>query len=148
MFRGSSTHKMDQKGRLSIPARFKKEIGLKDDKVLFITAMDHCIKAYSKSKWIEIETELNAQKKRNKNMRRFFRLFVGKAAECKIDKHGRIIIPQNLREYAAIEKEVELIGVLDHFEIWSPKLLALENEELEKDLNLEEFQNEIAELGL
>ena len=148
MFRGSSSHKLDQKGRLSIPARFKKDIESDGSSLLFLTRMDNCIRAYPEQTWLQIEQKFKEQKIKTEKMRRFFRAFIGSVAECEIDKQGRIIIPQNLREYAGLEKEIVLVGVLEHFEIWSDANWKEENDKLEQDLNLEEFQDEIADLGL
>jgi MraZ protein len=148
MFRGSSTHKLDQKGRLSIPSRFKKEIESEDSNLLFLTIMDSCIKAYPESKWKELELNFKNQKNKSKKMRRFYRTFIGNVSECEIDKQGRIIIPPNLRDYAELEKDVVLVGVLEEFEIWSEHKWAEETKQHEEDLDLEEFQEEIATLGL
>jgi len=148
MFRGSSSHKLDQKGRLSIPSRFKKDIESEETPVLYLTRMDNCIKAYPQSRWLEIEENFKNLKTKTKKMRRFFTNFIGNVAECELDKQSRIIIPQNLRDYAELEKDVVLVGVLEHFEIWSEENWQRENEILEQDLLLEDFQEEIAELGL
>lgn len=148
MFRGSSTHKLDQKGRLSIPARFRKHIESENNNILYLTRMDNCIRAYPESKWIEIEKAFIEKKTKSEKMRRFFRAFIGSVAECEVDKQKRIIIPPNLRDYAELDKEIVLVGVLEHFEIWSQIRWDKENEKLEQDLCLEEFQEEIAELGL
>ncbi|MDY0131385.1 MAG: division/cell wall cluster transcriptional repressor MraZ [Desulforegulaceae bacterium] len=148
MFRGSSSHKLDQKGRLSVPSRFKKDIESEETPVLYLTRMDNCIRAYPESKWIEIENNFKNQKIKTEKMRRFFRTFIGGVAECELDKQSRIIIPQSLRDYAGLEKDVVLVGVLEHFEIWSKENWQLENDKLAEDLLLEDFQEEIAELGL
>lgn len=148
MFRGSSSHKLDQKGRLSIPARFKKNLESEETPILFLTRMDNCIRAYPESTWLRIEENFRNQKVKTEKMRRFFRAFIGSVAECEVDKQNRIIIPQNLREYADLEKEIVLVGVLEHFEIWSDLRWKAENDKLEDDLDLEEFQDEIAGLGL
>lgn len=148
MFRGSSSHKLDQKGRLSIPSRFKKDIESEETPILFLTRMDNCIRAYPESRWMEIEETFRNLKTTTEKMRRFFRTFIGSVAECELDKQSRIIIPQNLRDYAKLQKDVVLVGVLEHFEIWSEENWQKENEILEQDLLLEDFQEEIAELGL
>ncbi|MCB9480219.1 MAG: division/cell wall cluster transcriptional repressor MraZ [Desulfobacteraceae bacterium] len=148
MFRGSSSHKLDQKGRLSIPSRFKKDIESEETPILFLTRMDNCIRAYPESRWMEIEETFRNLKTTTEKMRRFFRTFIGSVAECELDKQSRIIIPQNLRDYAKLQKDVVLVGVLEHFEIWSEENWQKENEILEQDLLLEDFQEEIAQLGL
>jgi MraZ protein len=81
-------------------------------------------------------------------MRRFRRIFVGGAHECACDKQERILIPPMLREDADITKEIVLVGVLDHFEIWSRGMWDSEKQALNKDMQKEEVRNEIASLGL
>ena len=82
------------------------------------------------------------------NIRRFRRVFIGGASACNCDKQDRILIPQALREYAILDKDIVLVGVLDHFEIWSRENWDLENTDLEKDMKKEEVRNEIAKLGI
>ena len=72
----------------------------------------------------------------------------GEAAECKCDRQDRILIPPTLRQYAELEKEIVLVGVLKHFEIWSRDHWAAEKEELGSDMQKEELGLEIAKLGL
>jgi MraZ protein len=81
-------------------------------------------------------------------MRRFRRVFIGGAFECPCDKQGRILIPPMLRQYAEVSREIVLVGVLDHFEIWSREKWEKENLHMEKDMKKEEVRNEIAKLGL
>ena len=81
-------------------------------------------------------------------MRRFRRTFIGSANECLFDKQERILIRPELRSYAQLEKDIVLVGVLDHFEIWSRSNWDKENEEIENDMKREEVRNEIAKLGL
>jgi MraZ protein len=81
-------------------------------------------------------------------MRRFRRIFIGGAHECLLDKQGRILIPPSLRQQAGLAKEVVLVGVLDHFEVWAKENWAQEDQKLKKDLKSEDLRNEVAELGL
>ena len=85
---------------------------------------------------------------KSENMRRFRRVFIGGAFECTCDKQDRILIPPSLREYAEFEKEIVLVGVIDHFEIWSRDNWDRENSNLEEDMKKEEVRNEIAKLGI
>jgi hypothetical protein len=75
-------------------------------------------------------------------------VFIGGSFDCPCDKQDRILIPQNLREYAEFEKDIVIVGVLDHFEIWSRDSWNKENMYLEKDMKKEDVRNEIAKLGL
>ena len=148
MFRGSSFHTIDAKGRLIIPARFRDVIRADGAERLMISRMDGCLVAYAIEEWRRIETRILQLAQKSDSMRRFRRVFIGGASDCACDKQERILIPPLLREYAGLQKEVVLVGVLDHFEIWSRDMWEKENLNLEKDLKQEEVRNEIASLGL
>jgi MraZ protein len=148
VFRGSSNHTIDVKGRIIIPARFRDMIKVNGEEGVVITRMDECLKAYPYNAWTEIEKKILSLSVKSDAMRRFRRVFVGGAFECTCDKQGRVLIPPTLREYANLEKEIVLVGVLDHFEIWSRDRWETENSRLDEDLKKEEVRLEIAELGL
>ncbi len=148
MFRGSSFHTIDAKGRLIIPSRFRDVIRANGGERVMISQMDGCLVVYPFEDWRRIETRILQLAQKSKQMRRFRRVFIGGAFECACDKQERILIPPLLRESAGLEKDVALVGVLDHFEIWSREAWEEEKLNLEKDLKLEEVRNEIASLGL
>ena len=148
MLRGSSFHKFDSKGRLIIPARWREFISAGDSDGLMISGMDHCLVSYTYEEWDKIENRILSLAKKSASMRRFRRLFIGGAFECPIDKQDRILIPPTLRQYAQLDKEIVVVGVLEHFEIWSRENWNKENQHMDKDLENEEVRNEIAELGL
>jgi MraZ protein len=148
MFRGSSFHTIDSKGRIIIPARFRDVIKAQGSNGVMVSRMDGGLMAYQYDEWRKIETRILSLAEKSENMRRFRRVFIGGAFECSCDKQDRILIPQNLRQYAEIDKEIVLVGVLDHFEIWSRKSWDRENIHLEKNMKKEDARNEIAKLGL
>ncbi len=148
MFRGSSFHTIDSKGRIIIPARFRDVIKAQGSNGVMVSRMDGALVAYPYDEWRKIENRILLLAEKSENMRRFRRVFIGGAFECSCDKQDRILIPQNLRHYAEIDKEIVLVGVLDHFEIWSRKNWDRENIHLEKDMKKEDVRNEIAKLGL
>lgn len=148
MFRGSSFHTIDSKGRIIIPARFRDVIKAQGLNGVMVSRMDGGLVAYPYDEWRKIETRILSLAEKSENIRRFRRVFIGGAFECSCDKQDRILIPQNLRQYAEIDKEIVLVGVLDHFEIWSRKSWDRENIHLEKDMKKEDARNEIAKLGL
>ena len=148
MFRGSSFHTIDAKGRIIIPARFKDVIKADGGEGLMISRMDSCLLGFTFSEWRKIEAKILDVAEKSYNMRRFRRVFIGSAFECSCDSQGRILIPPTLRQYAQLEKEIVLVGVLDHFEIWSRDNFDKETQILEKDLKKEEARNEIARLGI
>ena len=113
-----------------------------------ISRMDRCLVAYPLEEWTKIETRILAMAEKSDAMRRFRRVFVGGAFECNCDKQERILVPAPLRQYAGLEKEIALVGVLDHFEVWSRASWESENLELEVDLKKEDVRAEIAKLGL
>jgi MraZ protein len=148
MFRGSSFHTIDSKGRIIIPSRFRDTIRADGGDGVMLSRMDRCLVAYTLAEWAKIENRILAMAEKSDTMRRFRRIFIGGASDCYCDKQDRILIPPNLREYASFNKEIVLVGVLDHFEIWSRENWEHENMNMEKDMKREEVRNEIAKLGL
>jgi MraZ protein len=148
MFRGSSFHTIDAKGRVIIPTRFRDVIRADGADGLMISRMDSCLVGFTFNEWRNIESKILAMAEKNDNMRRFRRVFIGGSFECSCDKQDRILVPPNLRQYAELEKEIVLVGVLDHFEIWSRDNFDKETMVLEKDMKKEEVRNEIARLGI
>lgn len=146
MFRGSSFHTIDTKGRIIIPARFREVI--RDGEGVMISRMDSCLVGYDLEGWQKIEGRILSLAEKSENMRRFRRVFIGGAFDCSCDKQERILIPPTLRQYANLEKEIVLVGVLDHFEIWARESWEEENQAMEIDMKKEDVRNEIAKLGL
>ena len=146
MFRSSSFHTIDPKGRIIIPARFRKVLKADDEYGVVISIKDGCIYAYTFDEWKNLEQKIRAAK--SAIMEKFKRFFLGNACPLKCDKQDRILIPQSLRTYADIDKEIVLVGVLDRFEIWAREKWDHENLKMEQELEKEEVQEEIASLGL
>ena len=116
MFMGEYNHIIDAKGRLIIPARFRELLG---EEFILTKGLDGCLSIYPMDAWEAFETKLRALPLTNKNARTFTRFFVAGATNCELDRQGRILVPQTLREFAGLEKEVVLTGNLDRTEIWS-----------------------------
>lgn len=149
MFRGSSTHKLDPKGRVSIPARFRSVMDSQGCKGLMLSRMDNTLVAYTYGGWEKIEQRVLSLAETNDAMRRFRRVFIGGAHDCPLDSQGRILIPPSLRQYAGLDKDIVLAGVLDHFEVLSQIQWEKENAQLEEDMQNEAtLRAEIARLGL
>lgn len=148
MFRGRSSHKIDPKGRIIIPARFRDILSDKNSSGLMISTLDQCLVAYPYDEWSKIEERILTKAERSEAMRRFRRIFIGGAFDCGCDKQDRILIPASLRTYAELKQKIVLVGVLDHFEIWSDENWEHENRRMAEDLQQEEVRNEIAGLGL
>ena len=113
MFMGEYNHTIDAKGRLIIPARFRELLG---EEFILTKGLDGCLSIYPMDAWEAFETKLRALPLTNKNARTFTRFFVAGATNCELDKQGRILVPQTLREFAGL---VVLTGNLDRIEIWS-----------------------------
>jgi len=148
MFRGSSFHTIDPKGRIIIPARFRDVIKAGGSNGTIVTRLDHALFAYTLNEWNKVEARIMSLTDTSESMRRFRRIFIGGASDCTCDKQGRILIPPVLRQYAEIEKDIVLVGQIDHFEIWSKERYDKEVLQMEKDIKKEEVNNEIAKLGL
>ncbi|SMC35481.1 MraZ protein [Desulfocicer vacuolatum DSM 3385] len=146
MFRSSSFHTMDPKGRLIIPSRFKSVIEAGGANELMITTNAGCIYAYTMKKWTEIEKKLMVVKL--DYMTRFKRIFLGNATLCSCDKQDRILIPKPLRVYAGLKKKIVLVGLLDRFEIWSMEGWEMEGNKFNDDLNQPDVSKTVASLGL
>lgn len=146
MFRSSSFHTIDAKGRVIIPSRFRNI--LKADKVygVVVSNKDDCLYAYTFSEWEKVEKKILGFKSPAMNALR--RFFLGNSCECMCDKQDRILIPQSLRKYANLKKEIVLVGNLDRFEIWDRKRWDEANDRMEQELKNEEVREDIASLGL
>lgn len=116
MFMGEHLHNIDLKGRLFIPARFREGLG---DRFVVTKGLDGCLFAYPRPEWEALEQKLKSLPFTRGDARAFVRFFFSGAAECEVDKQGRILIPGNLREYARLEKDVVVIGVSSRVEIWA-----------------------------
>lgn len=116
MFMGEYNHTIDAKGRVIIPSRLRESLG---EEFVVTKGLDGCLFAYPKEEWSVFEEKLGTLPLTNSNARKFSRFFLAGAAMAEVDKQGRILIPPVLREFAALEKEVVLVGVSKRVEIWS-----------------------------
>ncbi len=119
MFRGVSSINLDEKGRLAVPTRYRAELNDCCEGQLVITVgLDKCLLLYPLPEFEEIERKLVKLPALNKQVKRLQRLLIGHAAECELDGQGRILIPEPLRRFAALEKRVALVGQGNKFEVW------------------------------
>ncbi|MCA9765830.1 MAG: division/cell wall cluster transcriptional repressor MraZ [Carnobacterium sp.] len=116
MLLGEYKHNIDAKGRLIMPAKFRNDLGVT---FILTRGLDGCLFGYPKDEWSILEEKLKQLPLAKKEARAFIRFFYSAAAECELDKQGRINIPQTLREYADLDKACYIIGVSDRVEIWS-----------------------------
>ena len=120
-FIGDYTCKLDDKGRVLLPAAFIKQMAgsMQEKFVLKKDIFESCLVLYPMNEWETFEKQLRSLPLTNKNARTFTRFFVAGAASCELDKQGRILVPQTLREFAGLTKEVVLTGNINRIEIWS-----------------------------
>ena len=117
MLLGEYEHTIDDKNRLTLPAKFRKAFS---DGVVITRGMDGCLYAYTAADWREhVETRLADLDPLSKEGRTMKRFFFSAAAEAELDKQGRIVVPPALAEHAGLGREVVVAGVHDHLEIWS-----------------------------
>ena len=109
---GEYRHSLDSKGRVFIPARLREELG----DVFYITlSMDHCLNIYSNENWKIFTDKVNTMSYINQ---RKMRPLFAHAVKCELDAQGRALIPQALRDYAGLVKNVAVVGCNNHAEIW------------------------------
>lgn len=120
MFIGEFRGKIDDKGRVVIPSRLRKEFQLHDVKNVFITrGLENCLFVFPANIWNEQTEKLKNLPFTKGDPRAFTRLFFSGAFESKIDRQGRILLPQNLSSFAGLVDDIVIIGVGDRLEIWS-----------------------------
>jgi MraZ protein len=118
-FRGRSAAKLDTKGRLRIPAKFREVIQNHYTDALMISQYAECLVAYPPEKWDEVEAKALQLSQVQADHRSFVRLFISGAEKCEFDNQGRILIPPLLRADAHLDQEVIIVGMLTNFEIWN-----------------------------
>ena len=142
MFMGEYSHTIDTKGRLIIPSKFREELG---ETFVVTKGLDGCLFVFSDEEWKAFEIKLKSLPLTNKNVRQFARFFVAGATPCELDKQGRILLPATLREFAGLEKDVVLTGMLNRIEIWSKEKWN-ENNSLD-DVAMDEIAEQMTDLG-
>jgi MraZ protein len=120
MYRGIAAINIDEKGRLALPARYRDYFSSGENQVVItIDTEESCLLMYYLPDWEDLEAKIEALPSFNPVARRVQRLLIGHAAEINIDNNGRILVPQLLREYASLDKQVMLVGQGKKFEIWN-----------------------------
>lgn len=140
---GEYQNSLDVKGRIIVPAKFRDELGYK---CVLTKGLDSCLYIYPMDEWMKFQEKLAKLPLSDSKARAFVRYFYASAVEAEVDKQGRLTIPQSLRSYAKIEKELVTIGVLDKVEIWSKQ--AYENAENGEKLEPSEFAQQMEAYGI
>ncbi|MEE9552379.1 MAG: division/cell wall cluster transcriptional repressor MraZ [Gammaproteobacteria bacterium] len=120
MFRGFNTLSLDDKGRLAVPSRYRDRLLSLAEGCLVLTLdpLDRALWLYPLPEWELIESKLAALSDFDMQSRRAKQMMRGYAADCQIDGQGRILVPQELRDYAGLEKQTVILGQGNKFEIW------------------------------
>jgi MraZ protein len=118
MFIGTYEHTIDEKSRLTLPARFREALG---DGVVLARGLDGNVAVYPRETWkVTVETRISALDPLSREARELRRFFFSGAAEADLDRQGRILVPAVLTRHAGLEREVVVAGNYDHLELWNP----------------------------
>lgn len=150
MFRGRFEHTVDEKGRTSLPARFREKLAAQGESRLVITTgLEPCLVAYSLREWEAFEERVAQLPSFDKNVARLKRIYVSGATECDIDKLGRIQLTADLRQHANLTREVMWAGLGKTAELWdAPEFKARTKAVLDDAAALEDMTNALAGLHL
>jgi MraZ protein len=122
MFRGTFEHTVDEKGRVSVPARFREALEGMNDRRLVITNFQidghRCLDVYPFSAWLKLEEQLRTKPQFDPRVLKFITFYVSAAQDCELDRHGRILLPPTLREFAGLKRDVVFASAIDKFRIW------------------------------
>lgn len=143
MFIGEYTHSIDNKKRLAIPSRFRKELG---EKAVLTRGLDSCLFLYPFQEWEKFSEKLGQLSMGQSSTRSFARLMLAGASEVEFDNLGRILIPDYLKNYAQLKKKIVVAGVLNRLEIWDKGIWEEYKKEIEK--NTDVIAEKLGELGL
>jgi MraZ protein len=143
MLLGEYTHTLDDKNRLTLPVKFKSELG---KKIVVTRGLDSSLFIYSQKEWKIITEKLSSLSMTHGDSRGFSRFFLAGAAEVELDKSGRILVPEHLKGFAKLSKEVVLAGVQSRVELWDAKAWASYKHKMERDGDL--MAEKLGEVGI
>lgn len=150
MFTGEHVQKMDDKGRVIVPFKFRDELG---NKVVITRGLDGCLFAFSEEVFQKLEEKLAELPFTDEKVRDFNRFFLAGVANLETDKLGRVLMPSVLRGYASLQKEVVWVGVGNRMEIWdidewNKQMADFTAEGSDTNKKLKELAEYMAELGI
>ena len=128
MFNGRYEHAIDDKGRVSIPARFREVLQRESHESLFITNFyfdrETCLELLPPSQWEQLLTKVREKGRFDPDMQAFETFYIGGAFEVPVDRQGRILIPEILRDFAQLDRAVMFSARRDRFQLWNKELFA------------------------
>lgn len=141
-FAGETRHPLDEKNRLSIPAKYRRWLDGEEAEYTFVVTKgsDPCLVAYPSTEWDVLSEKLLKLSYFKKKNRAFIRALARSSVRLKCDGQGRILIPPTLLEYANIKKDVTIIGALNRLEFWDPQTLE-QHEESSIPLDYEYYED-------
>jgi MraZ protein len=143
MFIGEYSHNLDDKGRLAVPIKFRRDLA----KGAVVTrGLDNCLFLYTKNEWGKLAEKLAALPFSQANSRAFARLMLAGAMDVELDKQGRMILPEYLRNFAGIKKATIIAGLYNRLELWDEAKWQSYKSSTEKESN--EIAERMAELGV
>ena len=143
MFIGEYTYNLDNKGRLAIPAKFRDELS---GGAIVTRGLDGCLWIFTKKEWGILAEKINRLPISQSHSRAFSRLMLSNAYETELDIQGRILIPENLRIYASLNKKIVIAGVYNRLEIWDEKIWHTYRARTEKESG--DIAEKLGELGI
>ncbi len=143
MFIGEYSHNLDDKGRLAVPKKFRNDLS----KGAVVTrGLDNCLFLYTKDEWRKLADKLANLPFSQAKSRAFARLMLAGAMDVSVDKQGRVIIPEYLRTFAGLKKEIIVAGLYNRLELWDQKKWSEYTKKTEKDSN--KIAEEMFDLGI
>jgi len=143
MLIGQYKHTIDAKKRLALPAKFRGELG---DKVIITKGVENCLVIYTEKEWQIFSEKLGNMPISQTGARSFARIILAGAMEVTLDKLGRILIPDYLKEYAGFKKDVVVCGLSNRLEAWDLEAWDTYNKEAEK--GVQEIVSQLGSLGI
>jgi len=149
VFRGQYYHTIDGKGRIIFPARLREVFAEKSNGQLVITKLNEYLLVFPYNEWEIIEQKIWHQSLLRRQVRDFQRFFMSSAVDSTLDSQGRMLIPPHLREYAHLEKDIVLVGMLRNVEIWDKESFEAEMKRMgEQNADSQGFLDYMADLGI
>jgi MraZ protein len=143
MLIGEYRHTLDDKNRLSLPAKFRKEIG---KKIIITRGLDRCLFGYPMNEWKKFSQQLASLSIGSAEGRGFTRAMLGGATEIDVDASGRILVPDHLKGYASLGSKVVVAGIHNRIELWNEEVWNKYTNGVEKDAN--QLAQKLADIGM